>query len=97
MHRCLPTSLLVAVLSACTIEVDQNTNDPSMCPEKTYEDIESRIKISDPEGHGPDLGSPEWMSAVERQLGIDNTASVPKRDTGAWCAYISEQIQPLVR
>lgn len=92
MHRRLSTSLLVAVLSACTMEVDQNANDPAACSQKTYEHIESRIKISDPEGHGPDLGSAEWMSAVERRLDIYDAASIPEKGSGAWCAYVTERL-----
>ena len=57
MPKCLATSLAVVVLSACTVEVDQSTNGQAPCSAETYELIEKHIKISDAEGHGPDLGS----------------------------------------
>ena len=93
MPKRLATSLAVVVLSACTVEVDQSTNGQAPCSAETYELIENHIKISDAEGHGPDLGSSEWMSAVERRLGVDEDVSAPHEGTQAWCAYVIDRQQ----
>ncbi len=44
-------------------------------------------------GHGPDIGSEEWKSVVEFQLGIRGNPGVPDRSSEAWCPFTDQQIQ----
>jgi len=54
-----------------------------------YSLVEKKVLIGDGSGHGPDLGSDEWRSAVEYKLGIRDNPEVPPRDTDQWCEYIN--------
>lgn len=90
MHQSLIVTFGSMALWACSVAVDQN-DDQAPCTEQMYQRIESHIKINDPEGHGPDLGSAEWMSAVVRRLGIDGELALPEAGTRAWCAYIEAE------
>ena len=51
------------------------------------------VGVGDGHGHGPDLGSLEWRSAVEFKLGIRDDPAVPAPDSEAWCAHIDANIQ----
>ncbi|HWK55561.1 MAG TPA: MliC family protein [Hyphomicrobiales bacterium] len=44
--------------------------------------VETHLRVLDSEGHGPDPGSMEWMSAVSQRLGLDQQELPP--GTEAW-------------
>ena len=54
--------------------------------------IEQKLKTSDSHGHGPDIGSNEWMSVVEFKLGLRGETFVPRRNTPAWCKFIESTL-----
>ncbi|TFY98582.1 hypothetical protein [Ramlibacter rhizophilus] len=62
------------------------------CTDAFHRSVESRLGTGDAQGHGPDVGSPEWKSAVEFKLGLRGRADVPRRDSQAWCRYIDERL-----
>ena len=51
------------------------------------------MSVTDSAGHGPDIGSAEWMSAVEFKLGLRGGADVPELGTPAWCERIDKAIR----
>lgn len=63
---------------------------PAACSASTYRSIEQQVRTSDTQGHGPDVGSDEWQSAVEFRLGIRGRADVPPRGSEAWCRHVDE-------
>ena len=58
------------------------------CTAAWYEKVEKNLLTGDGRGHGPDLGSLEWRSAVDFRLGIDRDPNLPPLDSDAWCRYI---------
>jgi len=50
------------------------------------------VHVGDGQGHGPDLGSAEWMSVVEKRLGFYQQADVPEPGTPEWCARVDEAL-----
>lgn len=62
------------------------------CTLPWYEHVEAELKISDAEGHGPDLGTAEWKSAVEYRLGVRDKPDFPEPDTSAWCTHVDHLI-----
>jgi len=64
------------------------------CSGSWYRSIEEKVTTGDGQGHGPDIGSGEWKSVVEFNLGIRGATGLPKRDTEAWCAYIDRIVSP---
>ena len=66
---------------------------PAPCTTDWYKLVEQKVGVTDSHGHGPDLGSGEWRSAVEFKLGIRDDPAVPDPDSEAWCAHIDEIIR----
>lgn len=66
--------------------------EPPICSMGWYQSVEQALKTSDSEGHGPDLGSSEWMSVVEFKLGVRGRADVPAHHSEAWCRYVDDLI-----
>ena len=66
---------------------------PAPCTTDWYKLVEQKVGVTDSHGHGPDLGSGEWRSAVEFKLGIRDDPAVPDPDSEAWCAHIDAIIQ----
>ena len=77
----------IASLASC------DTKQP--CTPAWYENVERKVGITDAQGHGPDIGSSEWRSAVEFKLGIRGDSAVPDRDTDEWCDYITNIIKDM--
>lgn len=50
--------------------------------------VEARVGTGDGAGHGPDVGSDEWMSVVEFKLGLRGKPGLPKRGSAAWCRLV---------
>lgn len=62
---------------------------PQACTHAWYSEIDSQLITGDGQGHGPDLGSLEWRSAIEFKLGIRGDSNVPARNSALWCDYIN--------
>jgi hypothetical protein len=56
-----------------------------LCSDTWYQFIEDAVVSSDNQGHGSDIGSDEWKSMIEFQLGIRDEPNLPDRDSDAWC------------
>lgn len=78
---------LVAAASGC-ISAKVNTLDTGDCAQAQFVEIEQRLSTTDGWGHGPDVGSAEWQSAVEYLLGVDRNARIPAAGSQAWCQHI---------
>lgn len=50
--------------------------------------VEAKVDTGDGQGHGPDIGSPEWRSVVVFKLGLRGNTEVPPTDSNHWCRYI---------
>ncbi|MBL8306111.1 MAG: hypothetical protein JNM33_05410 [Rubrivivax sp.] len=61
---------------------------PAPCSEAWNRMIEARVGSGDGRGHGPDVGTDEWMSSVEFRLGVRGRPDIPARGSDAWCRYI---------
>lgn len=89
------TMILVFVVSCIrtgsVVESAQKTK--IRCSGEWYQSIEEKVATGDSHGHGPDLGSDEWRSVIEFKLGIRGKATVPQRDSEAWCRYIDHLVQ----
>lgn len=62
------------------------------CSAAWFTFVESKIQSSDAAGHGPDIGSLEWKSAVEFKLAIRGNSNTPDASTNQWCEYIDTVI-----
>lgn len=51
-----------------------------------------QAQLAPADGHGPDLGSPEWQGTVEQQLGLNGVATLPARGSPAWCRRVQQQL-----
>lgn len=51
--------------------------------------VESRLHITDSAGHGPDIGSDEWMGAVTKKSGISTTL---KPGSEAWYRAVDARV-----
>ena len=74
-------------------ESNEKMSGPAPCTTDWYKLVEQKVGVTDSHGHGPDLGSGEWRSAVEFKLGIRDDPAVPDPDSEAWCAHIDAIIQ----
>jgi uncharacterized protein len=63
------------------------------CSDATYRFLEEKVPTGDGQGHGPELGSDEWKSAIESKLGIRDRPDLPDRDSEAWCRHIDKVIR----
>lgn len=65
----------------------------AVCSETWYRSIEQQVVSGDGQGHGPDLGSDEWQSAIEFKLGVRGQPGVPSRGSPDWCGYIDRLVR----
>lgn len=65
--------------------------DAPACSEQWNIALEKQLATSDGQGHGPDIGSDEWKSVIEKKLGINTSPELPKRNTQAWCQFIDQR------
>ena len=74
---------------------DGQTSDPGLqpCSVQWQQYIEAQLRTGDSEGHGPDIGSLEWLSVVEFKLGIRGDPAIPSRESDEWCIFIDEKIR----
>ena len=64
---------------------------PRPCSWQLFHEIEERVGSGDGMGHGPDVGSAEWMSVIEFRLGIRDDESIPETGTNQWCGLIDNK------
>ena len=88
--------LLVVVIAGSVYASGMNNkpaeNGEALCSNAWKHSIENKVLSGDGAGHGPDVGSDEWQSVIEFKLGVRGDASVPKRNTHAWCQYIDKLV-----
>lgn len=76
-------------VSGCDKEkAPPDVSSPEPCSPAWLQDVDRHVQSSDSEGHGPDIGSPEWRSVVEFKLGIREDESVPEVSSADWCKHI---------
>jgi len=54
--------------------------------------IESVKPVADKEGHGPDVGSDEWASALAAQAGINKNGHGPDMKSAEWRSAIEKKL-----
>lgn len=92
MYRCgriAASAILPLSLVACIgAPLQGAAPSPEPCSDSWFGYVEERIAVGDGHGHGPDIGSLEWMSAVEFKLGIRDNEEIPERKSRSWCEYV---------
>jgi hypothetical protein len=92
---------LIAVSYSCAEQDDYSSRtslelaDRSVlkpCSESWQIYVEDILISHDGAGHGPDIGSDEWMSVVEFKLNVRNNDDLPERGSASWCEYIDDKI-----
>lgn len=81
----LPTALLLLACSGQKVVEQGENRQPITCSPAWFETVEKSLNSGDGYGHGPDLGSDEWMSVVEFRLGVRGQTGLPERGSDAWC------------
>jgi hypothetical protein len=64
-----------------------------LCSDAWYRSIEEQVPTGDGRGHGPDVGSEEWKSVIERKLGIRGQPGLPSHDSQAWCSHVDQIVR----
>ena len=64
-----------------------------LCSDQWFRFVEEKMPTGDGQGHGPDLGSDEWMSGVEFKLGIRDKSDLPSKNSDDWCRYIDQIVR----
>lgn len=88
----IPRFLLVGLIASCASTTPPATTQYQACSSQWYALLDDSLAVSDSQGHGPDLGSMEWRSAVEFKLGIRNNPQVPEPSSANWCSYIDSYV-----
>ncbi|MCX7007721.1 MAG: hypothetical protein NTY53_10825 [Kiritimatiellaeota bacterium] len=52
------------------------------------------MRVTDREGHGPDIGSEEWMGAVTKKVFRVHGEAVPVVATKAWFEQVNQRVFP---
>lgn len=89
MHSTLRARSLAPVLLGLGLLAATAQAAPS-CDARWQAAVQAQLAPAD--GHGPDLGSPEWQGAVEQQLGLSGTPQLPERGSPAWCRRVQQQL-----
>ncbi len=90
MQKIISTSslaLAVLTLSAC----GQTPSKPATCSNDTLNQIDQRVTGGDV--HGPDIGSGEWFSMIERRLQLEGRPGLPAKGSANWCAVIEQTLR----
>lgn len=94
MNRWLAMFLIVAAAYAEAGNGEKSLLETRIiCSDSWERFIEENVPTGDGLGHGPDVGSDEWKSVVEFELGIRDKPDVPKRDSENWCRYIDQIVR----
>lgn len=93
MNRWLVMFLLIATVDAQASDTQPlNADMGALCTDTWYHSIEAKVPTGDGHGHGPDIGSDEWKSVIEFQLGIRDQPNLPPRHSDAWCRHINQLV-----
>jgi hypothetical protein len=94
MSKSLPVFLIVVAAGAAQASDSLNSGpaSPPLCSDSWYRMIAGKVPTGDAQGHGPDVGSEEWKSAIEYTLGVRGQPNVPRRDSESWCRYIDQLV-----
>jgi hypothetical protein len=93
MNRCAACFCLLLLLSGCSGNTQSESQAPdNICTQQWFKTIQAAVSTGDGHGHGPDIGSDEWQSAVELKLGIRDNMDTPERNTMAWCVHIDKLV-----
>lgn len=66
---------------------------PPRCSPAWNEMLDAKLGISDGSGHGPDIGSGEWMNAVGRKSGVvDADGHGPDPGSDEWCRAVDFKV-----
>ncbi|MEM7359975.1 MAG: hypothetical protein AAF431_12815 [Pseudomonadota bacterium] len=60
------------------------------CSQAWFDGISKRTGVIDAQGHGPDPGSLEWRSAVEKKLKLPAGSKVSELASDQWCKFIDD-------
>ncbi|MGB3223687.1 MAG: lysozyme inhibitor LprI family protein [Desulforhopalus sp.] len=63
------------------------------CSDQWFRFVEEKVPTGDGQGHGPDIGSDEWMSAIEFKLGIRGKSDIPNKNSDVWCRHIDQIVR----
>ena len=88
--------VLYLSLLACSAAEVKNDDSAEACPIPMLASIEGRVSALDSEGHGPDLGSDEWFSAIEFRLGLRGQSALPEKGTNEWCDFLDRHLENIV-
>lgn len=94
MNRWIAFFLIVT--ATCAKASNSRTSLPEaevLCANQWCCFIEEKVPTDDGQGHGPDIGSDEWMSVVEFKLGIRDKSNLPDRGSEVWCRYIDQIVR----
>jgi hypothetical protein len=81
--------IVLAWLAATTSVSRAPTVEP--CTQEWFSYLESQyFDISDGEGHGPDLGSSEWLNAFEAKAKLPATSQLPEPQR---CQLVQGQLE----
>lgn len=56
--------------------------------------VEAVVRVTDREGHGPDIGSEEWMSAVTKKVFRVHGEAAPVVGTKEWFEQVNQRVFP---
>ena len=90
MLKIILFALLLA--SGCSFQERPVDLQHTPCSADWYSHVDSLLKVSDSQGHGPDLGSNEWRSAAEFKLKLRSVQNKPDIMSEAWCEYIDAKL-----
>lgn len=83
--RCCLILLAILICASC---INKPTQQTPLCSKQTLQNIEQVLSSGDLQGHGPDIGSAEWMSAIEFKLGIKTGYKFTSHVPQGWCDVI---------
>jgi poly-gamma-glutamate capsule biosynthesis protein CapA/YwtB (metallophosphatase superfamily) len=61
---------------------------PASCSNALYESVDAQIESGDGMGHGPDIGSTEWMGVIEFKLNLREHPELPEKGSNEWCGFM---------
>ena len=91
-NETIATASFALLFVAGCVNVGDDSTETVPCSVALYSSIETHLQVTDEQGHGPDIGSGEWKSAVEFKLGLRRNADVPDPGTDEWCNFIALQL-----
>jgi hypothetical protein len=82
--------VMTMALMVCSCAREEAASNKVLCSVEWLKQVEQKVLVGDQRGHGPDLGSGEWRSAVEFKLGIRGNPDIPPVTSDQWCSYIDK-------